>query len=188
MHRIKPFSVFESSRGQIPGLVDPAGFAREIGLPEEKAQELARWWSENRPGVKIHLFRFKMGVVLGAAIAPDAVAINSGGRMAAEFKVSLLLHESYHTVQNARGPEFHDEYFGSAAAGDEEAFSRAYLKYEREANDEALAGMRALGLSISEHMVRGNEHAAMMVYPMMRRDIASTGARDVFELISKQLI
>lgn len=187
MRRLKTFSVFEAAATEVPGLVSPAEFATEIGLPADKADLLSKWWSENRPGIKIHLFPFRMGAY-GAIVGPDAVAINKAAPTDRNFRLFLLLHESHHLVQHARGPEFHDEYFGSVAAGDEKAFAAAYVEYEREANDAALEGMRLLGVHIPEGMVRGNEGGARMVYQMMRRDIESTGARDIFELIRKQII
>lgn len=187
MRRIMTFSIFESAGAEAPGLVSAAEFGRRIGLSDEKSDMLSEWWSENRPGVKIHYFPFRLGVFAGV-IGPDAVAINEVAPTDRDFRLFLLLHESHHLAQHDRGPEFHDGYFGSVVAGDEMEFAKAYQMYEREANDVALEGMRELGVRISEGMVRGNEGAARMVYPMMRRDIERTGARDIFELIRKQII
>jgi len=190
MRRIKSFRIFESVSTEIPGLMTAHEFAKEIGLKPEDCDRVAEWWSKNRPGIKIHYFRFRIGV-LGGLVAPDAVAINSGGPMDPLFKLFLLLHESFHAVQYARGPEIHDGYFGSVVAGDEPGFTKAYKSAEREANDHAIEGMRELGFGDfvrNESRVRGNEYAARAVMPMMLRDIQKTGAKDIFELIKSQII
>jgi hypothetical protein len=190
MNRIKSFSMFESAGAEVPGLVTAHEFAQDIGLGSEECDKVADWWSRNRPGIKIHYFRFKLGV-MGGLVAPDAVAINQAGPRDPLFKLYLLLHESFHAVQHARGPEFHDGYFGSVVAGDEHGFVEAYKSAEREANDHAIEGMRELGFGDfvrDESRVRGNEHAARAVMPMMHRDIQRTGAKDMFELIKSQLI
>jgi hypothetical protein len=183
--RIKNFKDYSD----LPGLITIEDFTKSLGLKKKDCDKVSSWWKENNPDIKIQYFDFKVPL-LGAAISPDAVAINKNGRPDPLFKLFLLIHESRHLHDNRMSKEFQEGYFESVVNDDFPTFEKAYKKFEKAANDWTIDAMMKLGFSrfVNQENLRINESYASVVFQMMKQDIKRIGAKNIFELIRKQII
>lgn len=168
-------------------------YLEEIRIPEEKRDQLIRWWNENLEGVQIHYFPFATrNPILGGSLGEDGVAVNSSMAFVPTLdKLFIVLHEAAHCLQHVND-NFMQRYWDPVVAGNIEAFKRGYREVEEEANTFALEALMNTGFR--DEAVRGetgfrqNERMAETVYRMMRRDIEKFRPTDFFELLKMQIL
>jgi len=193
---IKRFNAFilEESKvaeGELPGLISIDDFLFEIGIRENLISPISEWWNENRKGISIHYFEFgSQDPIIGVYIGENKVCINKKSRDLPDFKLFVVIHESFHCDQDMRGGM--EKEFNLAKYGNVTEFSNYYRQIEKEANDFAISSMRDLGFSrfidSSEKRLRVNEFAGAQVFSMMKRDIEKTGAENSKDLLLSQIL
>jgi hypothetical protein len=196
MKYLKEFYLFENVK-QLTGEISVKEYIKKA-IPEldpDTTQRFCSWWSENRSGYKIYFFRFNSQMpIVGGIVENNGLAINQTimGRMPPFMCIFLLLHESKHLDQNAKG-DFMSGYFDSVVENNYDLFKSSYVRLEKEANDFAIEVMKqndfySEEITRSEGMIRSNERAYSDVYKMMQQDIKKSGAKDFFELIKLQIL
>jgi len=193
---IKRFNAFilgesKVDEDELPGLISIDDFLFEIGIRENLIPPISEWWNENRKGISIHYFEFgSQDPIIGVYIGENKVCINKKSRDLPDFKLFVVIHESFHCDQDMRGGM--EKEFNLAKYGNVTEFSNYYRNIEKEANDFAITSMRDLGFSgfidFSERRLRGNEFAGSQVFSMMRRDIEKTGAENFKDLLLSQIL
>ena len=193
---IKRFNAFilgesKVDEDELPGLISIDDFLFEIGIRENLISPISEWWNENRKGISIHYFEFgSQDPIIGVYIGENKVCINKKSRDLPDFKLFVVIHESFHCDQDMRGGM--EKEFNLAKYGNVTEFSNYYRQIEKEANDFAISSMRDLGFSrfidSSEKRLRVNEFAGAQVFSMMKRDIEKTGAENSKDLLLSQIL
>ena len=193
---IKRFNAFilgesKVAEGELPGLISIDDFLFEIGIRENLIPRISEWWNENRKGISIHYFEFgSQDPIIGVYLGENKVCINKKSRDLPDFKLFVVIHESFHCDQDMRGGM--EKEFNLAKYGNVTEFSNYYRQIEKEANDFAITSMRDLGFSrfidSSEKRLRVNEFAGAQVFSMMKRDIEKTGAENSKDLLLSQIL
>jgi hypothetical protein len=188
MKILTKFKLFENLNAPI----SIENFLQNIGIPQNKIESVATWWSQNRSHIKIHYFDFKSTQpICGVFLGVDEIAINAKLRIPPHVKLFLSLHESRHCDQHAEGILM-PGYWETVVAGNKQEFLQAYAELERDANDFAIESMRQCGFSQEmdreSQMLRGNERAGEMVFKMMSDDINKLRPTDFIDLLKKQIL
>jgi hypothetical protein len=191
--RFNDFILGESkvAEDELPGLISIDDFLFEIGIRENLIPRISEWWNENRKGISIHYFEFgSQDPIIGVYLGENKVCINKKSRDLPDFKLFVVIHESFHCDQDMRGGM--EKEFNLAKYGNVTEFSNYYRQIEKEANDFAITSMRDLGFSrfidSSEKRLRVNEFAGAQVFSMMKRDIEKTGAENSKDLLLSQIL
>jgi hypothetical protein len=188
MKHLKNFKIFESSISQDISITD---FLIKIRIDESKIQTISDWWSQNRTGIKIHLFPFKSQRIMGVFLGVDTICINDLSFFPPHMKLFLALHESRHCDQHREG-RFMSGYYDTVIAENKVGFLKAYSELEKDANDFAISSMRQCGFSREmdneESRLRMNETMGNQVYEMMTNDIRKFNPIDFIDLLKKQIL
>lgn len=193
MNYIKSFSLFESN-SELPNPILIEEFIDQIfpSLDSDRRDKICNFWNIERDGIDIYYFNFKAHQpIVGVFLGETAIAINSKFSKDPEFALFIALHESRH-IDQMLADDFENLYFNSVVKGNQSKFMKAYPRFERDANDFAINAMITLGFSkyinTHENRLRGNEHAANIVYKMMTADIERLNPINFKELLTKQIL
>jgi hypothetical protein len=145
---------------------------------------------ENRADKKILYFPFKTTKpIFGCFLEKNTVAINSRIFAPPHIKLFIALHESKHCDQYEEGRFY---YFEPVLYNDLPDFLKNYTELEKEANEYAINTLKILGfqkeMRNEERTLRSNENMGNLIFNMMKNDTEVLKAKDMFDLLRKQIL